>query len=48
MYIYIISTGKFGAILPLKSEINNSLIICYQGIKDQSLHLIKAHKGDQK
>lgn len=32
MYIYIISIGKIGAILPLKFEINNFLIICYKGI----------------
>lgn len=49
MYIYSISIAKFGTILLLKFELNNFLVIWYQGIKYQSLcliELIKVTKSD--
>lgn len=43
MYICIISIVKFRAILLVKSELNNVLVL-----RNPSLHLIKVHKGNQK
>lgn len=44
MNIYTISIAKFGAILPLKFELKNFLVIWYQGVKDHSLCLIELTK----
>lgn len=43
MFIYIISITKFKAILSLKCELNNLLVL-----RNQSLHIIKVHEQDQK